>query len=160
MSLSTLIKPEHRTIACGDGESKTFVISKFPAIAGREIITQYPISAVPKLGDYARNEELMVKIMGYVAVLDSNGNELRLSTRGLIDNHVPDFECLMRLEAEMIGYNCSFFGNGKASTFLETIIKKAKEWGFRTLTEWSAQSSAKASPLSTSSEPSTTSKTR
>jgi len=142
--VSLLIKPERREIPFGDnGETKTFILSNFPAIAGREIVTQYPLSALPKLGDYARNEELMLKVMSHVAV-DIEGREVVLNSRALIDNHVPDFECLMRIEAAMMEKNCSFFRNGKLSTFSERIVETARTLISQTLTGSSRQSSEKS----------------
>lgn len=141
-----MIKPIEREIACGDDgtETKTFVLHKFPAIAGREIVTQYPLSALPKLGDYKTNEDLMVKVMSYVGVPSPNGGApLMLTTRALIDNHVPDFECLMRVEAAMLEYNCSFFRNGKVSTFFDLIARQARTLISETLTASSRQSSEK-----------------
>lgn len=138
-----LIKPERREIPIGDGnETKTFIVSKFPAIAGREIVTQYPTSALPKIGDYKVNEELMLKVLSYVAV-EVEGREIVLNSRALVDNHVPDFECLMRIEAAMMEYNCSFFRNGKLSTFFGNIAETARTLISQTLTGSSPQSSAK-----------------
>ena len=56
---------EAKTVTIDD---KEFIISKFPAVAGREIIAKYPFSSLPKLGDYKINEETMLKLMHYVAV--------------------------------------------------------------------------------------------
>lgn len=139
-----MIQPKTVSIQCQDGSSKDFVISKLPALLGREVVTQYIPTAMPKVGEYKSNEELLLKLMSCVAVPVENG-ELRLTTRALIDNHVPDFECLMRLEAAMFEYNVSFFQNGRALTFLGAIEGKAKELITQTLTALSEQSSAKGS---------------
>lgn len=139
-----MIQPKTVSIKCQDGSEKEFIISKLPALAGREIVTQYLPTAMPKVGEYKANEELLLKLMAYVAVPVENG-ELRLTTRALVDNHVPDFECLMRLEAAMFEYNVSFFQNGRALTFFGAIEGKAKEWITQTLTALSEQSSAKGS---------------
>ena len=112
------------TIKTKKGEDKTFVLSMFPAIAGREIITQYPTTAMPKIGDYKTNEALMMKVMSYVGVDIGGGNVLPLTTADLINNHTQDFETLMKLEWAMMEYNCSFFQNGGASTFFEVIARK------------------------------------
>ena len=49
-------------------DDKEFMLSKFPAVAGSEIIAKYPLSGLPKLGDYKVNEETMLKINVIVAV--------------------------------------------------------------------------------------------
>jgi len=139
-----MIEPKEVTIETQGGESRTYVLSKFPAIQGREIIAKYPLSAMPKLGDYAVNEETMLKLMAFVAVPQDGREPLKLTTRALVDNHVPDWETLARIEFSMMEYNVSFFGNGKGSTFLEAITQKAQALITKTLTDLSAQYSQKA----------------
>lgn len=141
----TPLQPKDVQIECHDGTSKAFTLSKFPAIAGREIITQYPLSALPKVGDYATNKAMMLKIMAFVSV-PTDAGPLALSTESLVDNHVPDFECLMRLEMAMIEYNVSFFANGKASTFFGLIAEKAQALITKTSTDLQGQFSPKNSP--------------
>lgn len=153
-----MISPKSVQIKLQDGSEKEFIISKLPALSGREIVTQYLPTAAPKIGNYSANEELLVKLMGYVAAIGSDGQQIRLSTRALIDNHVPDFEALMRLEAAMFEYNVSFFQNGRALTFLSSIEGKAKALITQTLTDFVAQSSAKVSPRSENSKKPTRSK--
>ncbi len=129
-----MLEPKEVKIKTQAGAEKDFIISKFPAIAGREIIAKYPISAIPKLGDYQVNEETMLKLMAYVAVV-SGDDKIMLTTRALIDNHVPDWETLARIEVEMMGYNCSFFQNGKISSFFDIIKKNARQLISSTLTD-------------------------
>lgn len=133
-----MIEPKEITIKTQKGEERTYTISKFPAVAGREIVAKYPISAMPKLGDYAVNEETMMKLMAYVAI-KTDGGPLPLTTRALIDNHVPDWEVLARIEMNMMEYNCSFFGKGGASIF-EGFAKNVKSLATRILTDSSVQS--------------------
>ena len=139
-----LLQPKEVEIDLPDGGTKTYILSKFPAIQGREIIAKYPLSAVPKLGDYAVNEETMLKLMAFVAVPGASGDPLQLTTRALVDNHVPDWETLARLEMAMLEYNVSFFGNGKGSTFFDAIAAKAQALLTKTLTDFSVQLSQKA----------------
>lgn len=118
---------------------KKFIISKFPAVAGREIIAKYIPSIMPKVGDYKTNEEVMFKMMKFVGVvLDHNKDPLILSTSALIDNHVPDWEMLCKLEVALMEYNCSFFQNGRISNFFDDIAQKVPEWILKTLTGLSA----------------------
>lgn len=134
-----LIQPEQIDVLIGAGDEGTrpYIISKLPATVAREVITQYPMSALPKLGDYGRNEELMLKLMSYVAVpgAGANGADMQLRTRALVDNHVPDFETLVRLEMAMLEKNCSFFAKGKASSFLGSLAEKAQALITSTLTD-------------------------
>lgn len=110
-------------------DGKIFLISKFPAMAGRKIVSQYPITALPKVGDYEENEKLSLEMMNYVGVMvEGNPEPLRLSTRSLVDNHAVNWERVIKLEAALMGYNCSFFENGSLSTFLENILEMLPDW--------------------------------
>jgi len=141
------IKPKKISVIDGDGNEKSFVISRFPATVGREIITQWPITAMPKIGDYKMNEAIMLKMMCYVAAVTDNGVEIPLTTRELVDNHVPDFEALAKIEKELADYNVSFFRNGRSLPSLEHSAQKALKWITKTLMDSSAQSSQKTGPL-------------
>lgn len=118
-----MIKPKNITIKDMDGENIDLIISRLPATVGREIIAKYPLSAVPKVGDYATNEETMLKMLSYVEVV-SGENTIPLKTKALIDNHLHDAETLLKVEYEMLKYNTSFLGNGKLSDFVSEIKTK------------------------------------
>lgn len=150
----SLLEPIEKEIPLAEGGSKVFILSKFPAIAGREIVTQYPVSGAPKVGNYQTNETLMLKLMSYVAVPTENGN-LRLTTKELVNNHVPDFETLLKLEWAMMEYNCSFFRNGAVSGFLNVLTEKAQALIMKTLMGLSQQSSETTAPPSENSAKST-----
>lgn len=138
--MADLIKPKEITVKNLEGEDLPFTISRFPAVAGREIVCKYPLTAMPKLGDYHVNEETMLKAMSYVSVTPANGEPIRLTNRTLVDNHVPDFECLMRLEAALLEYNTSFFGKDKASAFFAILGGNLRGWITKTLTALLAES--------------------
>lgn len=125
-----MIEPKETII-----DNRCFILSKFPAVAGREIITQYPLSGLPKLGEYKANEEIMLKLMSYVAIPTGNGQSLNLTTRVLVDNHVGSWETLAKIEMAMMEYNCSFFQNGRISTFFEDIARKLPSWITKMLTD-------------------------
>lgn len=156
---NALLEPLEVDIETPDGGSKRFIISKFPAIAGRKIVSQYPVTGMPKLGDYDQNEHIMLELMKFVAVPTDNG-EIALSTQAMINNHVPDWETLAKLEIKMMEYNCSFFGNGKASSFLEGSLQSIQQLITQTLTDLLAQSSAQGKQPSGSSKKNTPSKKR
>jgi hypothetical protein len=125
---------------------KKFIIHKFPAIEGREIICNYPLTSIPKVGDYKTNQEIMLKLMKYVSV-PINDITIPLSNEALINQHAKDWETLMKLEAAVIEYNCSFFQNGLASTFLSGLAQKVPAWITKTLMDSLEQLSAKEKPL-------------
>lgn len=137
--MAELLQAEEWECPQRDGTTKTFILSKFPAVAGREIIAGYPLTAIPKISEYQQNEAIMRKLMAYVAVPREGGEPIRLTTDALINNHCPDWECLARIEFEMIKRNSSFFGNGRASTFLQGIAQQARTLISKTLTDLSGQ---------------------
>ncbi len=136
-----MLDPKPFEITRADGSTLTGTLHKFPAIAGREIITQYPVANLPKLGDYAVSETLMLRVLSYVTVDVGMEKPLPLDTRHIVDAHCRDWETLMKIEAKMIEYNCSFFGTAARSDFWETLREKAGPLISQILTASSAQSS-------------------
>ena len=120
----TLLEPKEITLTDKKGRERVYTISEFPAVQGREIIAKYPLTAIPKVSDYKSNEDTMLKLMNFVAATDPNGNKIRLSNITLINNHVPDWELLAKLELAMLEYNCSFFLNGNLKSFLDDLPTK------------------------------------
>lgn len=144
-----MIEPKEITITTGKGDDRTYIISKFPAVAGREIVAKYPISNIPKLGDYGVSEEVMLKLMSYISVPIEGANPIPLKSRVLVDNHVPDWETLAKLEIAMMEYNCSFFGNGLALNFFSGLAQKAQAMISKMLTDSLVQSSQTEKPPTT-----------
>ncbi|MDO5764081.1 MAG: hypothetical protein Q4P84_00065 [Elusimicrobiales bacterium] len=126
----------------------TYRIGKFPAVAGREIITKYPLSNIPRVGDYAVSEEIMLKLMSYVERVLPDGTAVRLSTKELVNNHVPSWETLVKLEAAALEHNCSFFQNGKSAAFFEKLGTLAQRKVTEILTSLLETSSRPAKPHS------------
>lgn len=145
-----LLKPKEVTVKDVDGIDHTYTISRFPCIAGREIVTQWPISAMPKVGDYAVNEAIVLKMMAYVGVKPKKGEMILLENQTLVENHVPDYECLMRLEAELMGYNTTFFGKEKLLAFSAGLGENLKGWIISILTALSERSLQTTKPRSKS----------
>lgn len=134
-------------------DGKMFVISKFPAMTGYEIVTQFPISAVPKLGDFSTHKELIYKIMCYVGVkVEGNPAILRLTTEALINNHTGNWETLSKLIMAMVENNCSFLVGGKISGFLDSIMESLPTFLAKILTSSQELSLAKDTPLSKNSK--------
>lgn len=148
-----MLEPKPITLKDQHGKERPYVLSKFPAIAGREILAKYPVSNIPKVGEYQQSEEIMLKLMAFVSVQLPDGQALALTTRALVDNHVPDWEVLARLEWAMLEYNTSFFGQGANSGFLEDMSRKVTAKILSTLTPLLAQLSQTAKPPSGSSKP-------
>lgn len=144
-----LIEPIEKEI-----NGKTFILSKFPAVQGREIIAMYPLSGIPKIGDYKKNEEIMLKLMSYVAV-PLGETAIFLNNMKTINSHVSSWETLMTIEIAMMEYNCSFFKVGRISNLFEDFAQKLPRWISKILMDSLAQLSQQEKPVSTSSEQST-----
>ncbi len=117
-----LLEPKNITIINENGIERNFILSKFPAIQGREIMEQYPFANMPKIGDYKLAQAITLKLMSFVAV-NLNGVIQRLDSSLLIDNHANDWITLRKLEDAMIEYNGGFFPNGSISSFLQESIR-------------------------------------
>lgn len=134
-----MIKPSDYEI-----DGRVYVLSKFPATVGREILMQYPTSAIPKIGDYATNHTMMLKIMKHVGVrVEGRDVPLMLETEALVNNHIEKAENLVKLEFAMVSYNFDFFGDGRALGFLESLTQHAQTQISQMLTKFAQQSSGK-----------------
>lgn len=136
-----LIQPKEFVVTDESGNERKFILSKFHAVSGREIVSKYLGSSLPIVGDYKVSEETMFKLMNYVAVETAPGLMLRLGNRPLIDNHVGEWEILTTIEKEMMKYNCRFFRDGTASSFLDDLVQKILKKISETLTPLLAPSS-------------------
>ena len=134
-----LIDPQPFECPLVDGGTKTYMLGKFTAIAGREIVTKYPLSNLPKVGDYQVSEDVMLKLMSHVGITRTDGQIIPLRTRELVNNHVPDFETLARIEMEMLKRNVSFFRDGRTSVFFGGIAQAIQQLTSQTLTASLAQ---------------------
>lgn len=144
-----MIEPKEITIKQADDTERVYILSKVPAVEGREIVAKYPLSNVPKIGEYQASEEIMFKLMAYVQAVAKEGPPVPLTTKALINNHVPDTATLMRLEAAMLEYNFGFFVRALSSGFFGSFSQKAEQWISETLTPLLEGLSRAAKPPST-----------
>lgn len=135
-----LLNPVEKTFTTREGGGKVFILSHFPAVQGREIIAQYPLTAAPKVGDYAQNEAIMRKLMAFVAV-PTDAGPLQLTTDALINNHVPDPLLLAKIEIAMLEYNLGFSLAEGLSNLSDVFGTTLRTWISKTLMGLSAQSS-------------------
>lgn len=149
-----MISPKEIEVTSIDGEVKKYRISKIPAIPARAIVAKYVLGGIPKVGDYDTNHEQMLKLMCYVEAPSGDG-WIKLETESLVNNHVPDFETLMRIEFHMLTYNTSFFQKGKISGFSKILMDKVESLGSSMLTDSLEKLLQANKQPSTNSEPST-----
>lgn len=147
--IDKLIKPKEITVVDDEGLERTYIISKLDCVTGREIVTQYPLSAVPKLGDYKTNEEIMLKMMCFVGVPREGSEPLMLTTKALVKNHIDTWETCAKIELAMMEHNCSFFRDGRISSFFADLAQNLPQWISKILTGSLEQLSQTTKPPST-----------
>ncbi len=138
-----LIKPLEIAVTDRDGVAHTYTISRLPALDARRVIAMYPVSNMPKVGDYQSSEEAMLLLLKYV---EHDG--VRLVTRALVDNHVADGVALINLEYQMLEYNTGFFGSGGQRGLLSTLIANLSDKAMPILTRLLEQYLAQDKPRS------------
>ena len=151
-----MIDPKTITIEDQSGTPRHYIISRIPYLAGaREICSQYIRTDAPKTGDYPENERLAEKMLGFVSVVLEDGNEQRLVTKELINNHVPDFVTGMKLEEAMVSHNLGFSLAGKLHDTQQELSSSLNLFLTKMLTQLQDASSPPEPAPSTNSEPST-----
>lgn len=132
------------TLDAPNGSSATYILFKLPYTQARKVAAYYPVSNLPKLGDYEKSEEGMRILMSNVGVRMENGEVQRLTTTALIDNHVTEAVIGIKLEAAALAYNFDFFGQGGLSAFLKSLAKDHLPSLIQTLMESLPQSLVQA----------------
>ena len=133
------------------GKSRSYILSEIPATYSREIVANWFVGALPRVGEYKLNEEMMFKLLAYVGVRQGKDGVLWLKTRELVDNHVPDLKTLEALEMEMARYNWDFFLAGDLSNLSTLLVKALKDWITQIMTASLPQSSEPGKPPTTNS---------
>ncbi len=154
MSDIPLLDPKEIEVELPGGGSKKYIISKIPCVPSREILCMYPVTAMPKLGNYKENETLMFKLMHYVGVPLEKG-VLRLTTQELINNHIQSPITSLKIEDEMFFYNYGFFLREKVSDIFTMLARALDQFATKIATDLSQPSSHPVKPPSTNSEQST-----
>ena len=132
---------------------KNFIISKFPALDGYEIVTQLALTAIPKMAEFAQHKAMFIKMLAYVGVNNAGSVEpLQLTTEALINNHCGDWETMVQLGYAIYEYNVSFLADGRVSSFFGEVAANIPAWTTKILALWSEQSSPAVKPPSKSSK--------
>lgn len=116
-------------------DGSEFVISKLPAVTGREVLFKYTAGGKNVLmgGDYSVSEEIMKKLLSYTGVY-VDGRLIELKTDDLINNHVKNAMTLIKLEKEMMSYNFDFFTKEKVLAFCQKFHRLADKESMKILT--------------------------
>ena len=104
-----------------------FIISKMPCTVAQEVLCQLPTGFIPVVSQFAKSEEQLFKMLSYCERVYTDGRaNVPLISKTIIDNHVPDFNTLTKLEWQALQYNYDFFANGKFLNFLNEGISLAE----------------------------------
>ena len=119
-----------------NSESGTFILSKFPATIGREIMFKYPIGNIPKLASYLESEQAMLLLMQHVEKKLPDRN-LRLDSKILINQHIEGGgEELIKIEYAVLCYNYSFLPAGGISEIWTKCRTTLEESATKILMNW------------------------
>ena len=150
-----MIDPKDITIEDQSGRDRRYRLSKIPYLDGaREVCSQYISTALPKVGDYQENQKLAEKMFRYIVAITDDGNEIQLTTSALVNNHVPDFQTGIKLEAAMLEHNVGFSVAGKIQQFRKSWERDLSELIIRILIQFRDSLQQMDKPPSMSSEPS------
>lgn len=115
-----LIDPKDIDIEDQSGINRRYIVSKMPYLnGGREVCSQFISTALPKLGNYQENQKLAEKMFSFIEAVNDDGRNVLLSTKEMVNNHVPDFQTGIKLEAAMIEHNVGFSVTGKIREYRE-----------------------------------------
>lgn len=131
-----LIEPKEIEIEDQNGKTRRYVLSKMPYLAGaREVCSQFITTAAPKLGNYKENQKLAELMFRFIEVITDDGKYILLNTPALVNNHVPDFQTGIKLEAAMIEHNTGFSVAGKIREFRQGWERNTAESIIKILTQ-------------------------
>ena len=146
------LDPKIVTIKDGAGKEYEYVIFKFPAVHGQEIIESLAPSAIvnlfPKLANRANNRQIRQELIAYAAVR-REGVDIHLINETLVNQHVKDWEALTKLQYAIIQYNSSFLQDGRILSFFKDCALIHIPKIFKTLMDLLEQSSQAEKPRST-----------
>jgi len=137
-----MIKPQEIKVVDMDGEEKTFVITRFPATVGMEILYKLPTSGMPKIGDFEVLKGVRDDVFKYVYVKVGD-TEIPLNTSALINQHLTDGETAYKVMGAMLSYNFESIKKLTSSVSLDSISEKILSTVRNLFQEFYKQSSQK-----------------
>lgn len=113
-----------------------FIISKMPCTVAQEVIFKLPTGLIPLLSNFTQTEEVAFKMLSYCErVYGDDRPNVKLISKEIIDNNVPDFDTLIKLEQECLQYNYDFFNDGRVLDFLNKGLSLAESKASGMLTD-------------------------
>ncbi len=125
-----LIEPKEIEI-----NGNTFIISKMPCTVAQEVLFKLPTGLMPFIKDFNQSQEMAFKMLWYCLRCYSDKEPIQLTSKALIDAHVPDFDTLIKLEKECVSYNFDFFQGGKVWDSLNKVVSLAESKASGILTD-------------------------
>lgn len=131
VSNSNLLEPKQVEI-----NGYKFIISKMPCTVAQEVIFKLPTGLIPLISNFSQAEDMAYKMLSFCERVYTDGRpNVPLISKALIDNHIPDFDTLIKLENECLTYNYDFFANGKLLGFLNKGLSLAESKASGILTD-------------------------
>lgn len=109
-------KPEKIHIGTND-----FIISSIPAVPAQRMLIR-AFGALSSGNIAGIPDSLIMELLSYTSVINSNGAEVRLENEELIGMLVDDPLELIELEAKMVEKNFGFFADGRLKKALRPIM--------------------------------------
>lgn len=129
-SASVLLKPKEVEI-----KGCKFIISQMPCTVAQEVACKLPPGLIPMIGNFSQAEEMYIKMLSYCERVYDDGRHIKLISKDIIDNNLPDFETLLLLEKEVIEHNFGFFDPGKLLTLLNDLLSHVESRASGMLTD-------------------------
>jgi len=121
-SSKTLLEPKEVDI-----NGHKFIISKMPCTVAQSVLFNIPTGLIPVISEFKRTEEQAFKMLAYCERVYTDGRaNVPLISKQIIDNHVPDFDTLIKLEYECLNYNFDFFTRERVLTLLNQALSHAE----------------------------------
>lgn len=116
-------------------EGSKFIISKMPCTVAQEVLFNLPTGLIPLLSNFSKSEEMAFKMLSYCERVYTDRPNVPLKSKVLIDNHVPDFNTLIKLEQEVLQYNFDFFASERVLNFLNEGLSRVESKASGILTD-------------------------
>lgn len=129
----SLLQPKSVTVRTATGDEREYLIGKFPALPGIELVTRLGSAAAAVGRDPQPAIDLISRLLAYVAITGPNGEPLPLKTEALVNNHIPDWETGLQLVKEVAVYNTSFFQNERTLASLAGFARTFRLKNIETL---------------------------
>lgn len=114
-----LLEPKEVEI---DGQK--FLISKMPCTVGQKVLVNLPQGFIPIFSEFTKYEQYIYEMLSYCQRVYDDKDNVPLTTKAIIDNHVNSVETLLKLEWHCIEHNYGFFAPERVAPLLNGKLSK------------------------------------